>query len=505
MSSRRITIAAAVLLAFLPALPVILGGCESKPSEPVFDNIFDPEGPLLGDPLNVHAALGDTAINVTWDQPQGFGIALYEVSHSNGYGAIYDFFRTAEHTTAPFGSIIYPNPEPTMDHYFRVTAKTIEEDFIVISYQTPGNVVTPPRVIVGDGSGSTPTRNLTLSVTVSSGDNLLVADNEEFSGGLQFPVTEPGSAQDIPWDLGAADSNGVRKEIFVKALGDEGESAVFAGTVEIDFQPAFTILGAPATVASRRVELAIPSEGVLQMRFANTAGSLVDSPWLEGAAVLPEFELLDTLNPQVVYAEFAGDFGFISPVMKTSVAGNPLTDAVFSVDPEGIAYDPVVNLRCSALATLMRFTEGPDFTGVPWHDYAEDFAFVLSPGAGRKTIFGQFRNDFTDSPILAASVDYIESPLAVGFLAPAGGEILTGGVFLEIHGWALAASGGAAVDSVKIDTGDGAGFIRSEGLEDWSLAWTVPVVVAETPLVLRARAWATADSATTQISVSVIP
>ena len=103
MSTRRTTVIAALLLAFLPTLPFILGGCESKPAEPVFDNIFDPEGPELGDPLNVRASLGDTSITVSWDQPQSFGIAFYEISHSNSYGSGYEFFEIVPHTTLPTG------------------------------------------------------------------------------------------------------------------------------------------------------------------------------------------------------------------------------------------------------------------------------------------------------------------------------------------------------------------------------------------------------------------
>ncbi|MBU8872072.1 MAG: fibronectin type III domain-containing protein [Gemmatimonadales bacterium] len=524
MSTSRITLIAAFLLTFLPALSIILGGCESNPAEPVFDNIFDPEGPELGDPLHVMATYSDTSITVIWDQPQDFGIAFYEISHSNSYGSGYEFFESVDHTDLSSGFLAYPNPEPTTEHYFHVLAITHGGDFLLASYQKPGSVITPPRVLMGDDNGSSPTRYLTLSITVSSEDELVLADNEDFENPLQIPVIEPGTAQEVTWDLGTAEANDEMKFIFVKALTGTTESKVFADSVKVDFQPAFSVNkglqsaftapGDTAFVPTFEVDLDIPLSGVQRMRFALSAEALDNSTWLAVAlpdSILRDFELVNTLEAQVIYGEFEGDFGFNSPIIEVVVSGDDLTDAQFSLDLGEAAFvdNPLVTLECSAVATEMRFSENPDFTDLAWMDYEDSHDFELNPGAGHKTIYGQFRNDFVDSRILVANINvYIEQSVAVWFLEPTDGTVLIGGTTLDIRGSTAMAVEGAKVDSVKIDLGNGEGFHIVELEEDlinWFLTWDVPVVEEETQIILRVRALADPDSATADISVTVIP
>ena len=509
MSIRRFTVTAAFLLALAPFAFFLLGGCESKPSEPVFDNGFDPEGPLLGDPLDVRATLGDTAITVIWTEPQGYNISFYEVSHSSTYGSGYECVEAVAHTGTGLGLAYYPHPEPTAPHYFRVVAMKDDGSYMLASYQTPAGLTTPPNVVLGDGSGSTATRHIQLAITVSTGDQLLIADNEQFDNALQIAVVEPGVAQTVDWDLGLADSNRVWFPFYVQALDGTEESEVFIDSLRVNFQPGFTVENGAATVATSSVTLTIPADGVVQMRFASSSEALAGATWLTGAAELPAFELIDTLNPQTVYGEFVGDFGFNSPVMEADVAGDPLTDISFAIDlARDITNDPVLVLLCDATATQVRFGESPDFETSAWRDYADTLDFTLSTGSGAKTIYAQFRNDFVDSELLSAEIEYIEQPLAVGFLAPLDGQPLTAGSSQVMRGWADA-TGTAEIDSVKVELGDGAGFVNVIGTESWELPWAAPALADTSAdadaeeLILRARAWSGVDTATAQITVTI--
>lgn len=503
MTERRKSIAAALLLAVLSAGALLLGGCESKPAEPVFDNVFDPEGPLLGDPLFVFATRNDTSIVVSWAQRQGFSIALYEVSHSTSYGSGYELFSTVLHTDATSGRTYFVDPAPTTEHYFKVLALTADDDYAFISYQKPGSFVTPPHVVLGNDKGTSPTRYLPVSVTVANGDSILVADNVEFLGAQRLPVEEYDTPLDLVWDLGPAEANGGFRHVFVRAVGSPAEDVTFGDSIKIDFRPAFTVLDKPATVATIAVDLAVPIEGVLQMRFATAAEDLATRAWLAPAEILSGFELQDTLNPQVIYGEFEGDFGFTSPVIEYAVAGDPLTGATFDVDlgSAPVSLNPVVTLTCTARATHMRFSEGQDFTLVPWLPYEAAPTFALSAGVGSKTIYGQFHNEFTDSPVSTATVEYIQQEVAVGFLAPTPDRNMTAGAPFRIAGWAAAA--GTSVDSVKVELGDGLGFVAATGTEDWMYDWDVPEAEEDTPLILRVRAWAGADSVTAQTGVTI--
>jgi hypothetical protein len=88
-------------------------------------------------------------------------------------------------------------------------------------------------------------------------------------------------------------------------------------------------------------------------------------------------------------------------------------------------------------------------------------------------------------------------------MAPQDGDTLQAGASLQVRGTAF--GGGAALDSVQVNLGDGLGFRDVTGLATWSHLWSVPVVPADSLFTLRARAWAGTDSATVVAEVIVVP
>lgn len=504
--SRRII--AALLFAALTgaAALALLGGCENTPAEPVFDNIFDPAGPGDGDPLNLFASLGDTAIILNWVQPQGYGISYYEISHSLNPFDTYQIVGTVEQSTSGAGLFLYPRPTPTATHYFKIQAFDADGRYTQISDQAPAVRSTPPRVTIGSGSGKTASRFITLNVLVSAGDSLRISNHRDFSDEVRVAVDEAGVVQAIPWLLPMAARNDTTLTVRVLAFPWTGAADTAAVGVKVDFTPDFTVAGSPATVASRAVTLNItPSTGLIFMRFAVPGESLEDQPWVHGADD-HALTLADDANPQTVLGEFLGDFGF-SYSASLTVTPDLLTGASFSLDlPENrVTLLPAVTVLPDAAATRMRFSESLDFGGAPWVDYAATAQVTLSPTAGRKIIYGQFGNDWAESAVLSDFVIYLEQLLAVEILAPGHGQEVPGGGSLQVLGTATAPAGAAAVDSVKFDAGGGAGFRAVTGTEQWSFLWEVPTVTAATPRILRARAWAAGDSVTTSITVTLVP
>ncbi len=151
----------------------------------------------------------------------------------------------------------------------------------------------------------------------------------------------------------------------------------------------------------------------------------------------------------------------------------------------------------------MRFSTRPDFLAATWQTYADTAQIDLDPEEGQQTIYAQYRNDWTDSAILTDTVIHVLQSASVGFLAPLDSQIILGGAPLQIRGFSTGATAKAAVDSVRIDLGDGAGFRDVTGTSDWSYMWDVPHFEADTNLALRARAWAAGDSATAAITLTV--
>ncbi len=487
------------------AVLAILPGCESKPSAPVFNNPFDPSGPYGGDPLQLSANVVDGGILLLWNQPQGYGITTYDISHSFDAASGFDYVATVDATSAPTNQFTYPDPDPTSVHYFKVQAFNESGSFTLVADLPPTFVATGPALAVnGDPVGKkVPSRQVLLTVTVSSQDSILIAASADFSDARSYPVATPGVGQDILWELPPA-AQGDTLTLFAKGYTGSFASAITVRDLIVDFAPGFNVIGKPATVPTRQVDLAIDTAGVQQMRFALDEDDLAGAAWLPADSTLTGFVLGPSAVPQTIHGEFQGDFGF-NATSTWDVAPDLLQDTSFALElPDGdVTSATTVTGINQAGATLMRFSTRPDFLGAPWRDYADTTAITLDEAEGLQTIYAQYRNDWADSDILTDTVVHVLQPVTVGFLAPLDGQVVLGGVPLQIQGHSNGSQGKAAIDSVAVDLGDGNGFQPVSGTDPWSYLWDVPRFDADTPLTLRARAWAADDSATAVIGVTV--
>ncbi len=500
--TRLLTILWPVAIAVL-ALGLLLG-CESTPTAPSFQNPFDPSGPDGGDPLDLTATVVGNTIILSWNQPQGFGISSYSISHSVDTANNFEFVTSVEQTEKPKLSFIYADPDPTRIHYFKVQAFNAAGDFTFVADQTPAFVATGPAIAVeGNPVGKmVASRHVHLTVTVSSQDSILMAGSPDFSSAVSFPVTQPGSEQAIIWDLPAA-AQGDTFHLYAKGYTGTFASAVTVRDLIVDFSPEFHIVGKPATVPARHVDLEIEELGVEQMRFATTQAALATAAWLPADSTLTGFALDASAVSQTIYGEFQGDFGFNATGTWNA---NPdlMQNAAFRLAlPAGdVTAATTVTGISTANAIQMRFSTQPDFLSSPWQTYADTAAIVLDAAEGLQTIYAQYRNDWTDSAILTDTVVHILQPVSVGFLAPLDGQVVLGGVPLQILGYSTDSQGKAAVDSLQLDLGDGAGFRSVTGTDSWSYLWDVPRFESDTNVTLRARAWAAGESSTTTIGVT---
>lgn len=502
MSFRRTT-TVAFLLALLALVSLsMLAGCESKPDAPAFSNPFDPDGPSDGDPFELMATLGDTNITLVWKNLSGYDLASYEVLHSLNFFGEFFTIGTVEAGDLPVVTFNYSDPDPTANHYFIIQAQNTAGEFTMTSHVVPTLVATPARVVINDGSSNVESRHINIRMNVTSGDSLRINQSGHPDSEVVLAADESGAPVFYPWDLGSTLGNDTTLTINVvvqngSVLGDTNKV-----DLEVDFSPALSLSQGGSRVAQLFPLLAIETEGLVSMRFADSLENLENQPWIEGASTYSGYELIDSANPQTIHAEFLGDFGF-SYFTQFEVTPDLLTDASFQLvlPPDHISDAGTVMADCSANATLMRFNESLDFSVIPWIAYNDTATIVLSPEAGEKTIYAQYRNDFADSPILTDYVIHLLQPVEVAITAPAEGDIVWGGGVIRVQGTATAPSAIAPVDSVMFDGGEG--FVDVQGTDNWSYVWEVPRFEVDTSLSIRARAWSGQEYVTTVTNVLV--
>jgi len=503
MSVRRSCIVAFLLIVVWIALAGVFGGCTEKPTEPVFDNVFDPQAPGNGDPFDAQAFVAGDRVTVTWTKPAGFAIASLNIRHSTD-GQTYTTAGEVDSTKTYFE---YTEAVPTATNYFTVQAIDVDGKVSLLSNVTPAEIATPAFVVIGDGSGTTATRHVTLALQTSVGSAYVIADNESFSNADTVAADLENSVL-VDRNLGDAAANGDTLTVYVGVEHDLWTPPVAVNPVIVDFDPGFTVAGDPATVGTALVDLEVAAIGLTRMRFARSEEDLAAQSWTEvdadSVAVFEDFALDEDINTQTIYGEFESDFQF-AVVSDIEIVPDDLSTAGFSLRDGDITIDQQPVLICDAAATQMRFANAPDFTDAAWIDYADTTSFELSEGAGEKTIYGQFRNHWNDSAPSSVSVLLVDVPLYVSIVDPADGGVVTGGETYTVTGRSHRAGDTYTVDEVGFDRGENEGFQPTTGsVDNWTFSWNVPLLTEDTSWEVRARAHASdGDSATVAVTVTI--
>jgi hypothetical protein len=378
-----------------------LSGCESAPVPPAWDNPFDPTGPDDGDPLHLNILAVGGTINLTWDQPQGRGIAEYAISHTVHPDSAWTSVTRVAHTTGINNFYPYENATPTQSHWFRVQAMDEDGNAQLVDYATTTGTLLGPRVIINQDGSTVASRLLAVKVIVSRGTSLRVALGPAFSPEVTFPAAAAGDTAVLSLDAGAF-AQGDTVRVRVRSVDGAYSSVATIATAKVDFSPDFAIAGGGTIVASRTVTLSIPAAGIDQMRFANSEAGLAAASWTPGAGTHTELLLGAGETAQQIWGEFSGDFGFNS-VSHLTVTPDLLTGAAFRLEVPANRQTTTRDIRgiLTGKATQVRWSESPDLAAAPWQAHADTLDITLSEGAGTKTIYLQMRNDWRVSALLS--------------------------------------------------------------------------------------------------------
>ena len=487
-----------LLAALLAAAVLAVLACSSDPPAPLFDNPLDPDGAQHGDPFQVQALVTDDAVLVTWQDPGLENIAGYEVLRSLVRDGTYEVIGSSLATMFQDTTFV-----PDAVNYYKVRALDGNGVPTAVSLVTPAAVAVPP-VVRTTPAGETAVRVIGILVRSSVGDSAAVDSTTAFSSAVGATFAD-GDTVRLTWDLGPADSCGVVKRFYVRVFAGGVPTATVAESLTVAFHPALHLAGDPATVGRRRLDLVITGDGITTMRFAPDRNSLAGATWQPAATSYGDYVLAASLDSQIVYGEFRGEFGF-SVVESLTVVPDDLTGVTFTINGGAEATsDTTLALRCSAAATEMRYAETPAaLAATPWEPFSDTATLTHSGCAGDlyKTVYGQFRNDFVAaSEPVSAGIQWLPPEvLTVTLSVP---DTVTGGTTVTITGTARRGTCDDPLDTVELDTGDGWQVV--EGLTEWSRDWLPPVVTADSTVTLQARVLAGAAAATTSADVVITP
>ncbi len=480
-------------------------GCAHDLADPLFENPFDPGGPDGGDPFQILAIPSGNSVVVTWRQPDHPGVTEYAVLHSDDDNAFASVGTVNHLPAADENTFIHNEPVPNAVNYYKVMARDGEGNATAVSAVASAPVDMPPFFQIGDGSPSVASRFVTLAIKTIVGDSLDIAANDTFTGATTLATVPGDTTFAVDWNLGPAAGNSETKDLYLRCRTAADTSQVNHQSVLVSFLPSLSVVGNPATVADEYVDLAVSdTTGLVQMRFASHSDSLESTAWVPADSTYPDYRLADVMTEQTIYGEFESNFGF-SAIATCEIAPDDLSGVSFYLQSlagsQELTDSVEVVISSQAVALQMRFSENPSFVGVPWLTYAALDTFTLSEDEGEKVVYGQYRNFWTESPVLADWITYVAQPLEIGFHVPLDSTVVLGGSQLTVSGFARAATGGDPIDLVEVDLGQG--FVPATGTESWSVDWDVPVYTEDTELTLRARVTAGAETATGLLTVTV--
>lgn len=502
---KRITRLTLSVIILASATIASLGGCEKSADRLQPNNPFDPASESGGDGLQVRANLSGNSVILTWTQPADFDITHYTLYRAPSATGPFTGFAEVDHLAdSAVGTYIYKFPDPPSDNWFKVQATNLFGSASLLSLAVAAQADIGPVVIVGDTLSFIASRFTPLTITAAFGDSLLIGFDNVLLNPQRVATAGPGLPTVVDFDFGpAADDSTFHLKVL--AFDELGSTPTTALELPVTFAPRQTIAeGNRLKLATRINDLSIPSSGVIQMRFADSQANLASASWLPGADIYPAYQLADSANPQQIWGEYQGDFGF-NTTHSIDVRPDLLTTAAFilKIPSDRVVATPNVKVEFSASATELRISENPNFAAVPWQASVDSLTFQLSPDEGTKTIYTQFRNDWTQSQILSDYCVLISQGPDVNILVPGDGTIVPGGSTILVRGTSTAGTVTSGIDTLQVDFGDGQGFREVIGTEDWQLNWNVPLFAEDTQIVLRARVVADSLVVTDFITVTV--
>ena len=350
--NRKIIVSLIILLTILTT--TLLLTCTQKPTEPLNDNPFDPKNTTTcGDPFRLTAQIANGGITLTWNKPAVAGLANFKIYRSEQESSGYSALQQVGAATTQYVDQTVQNGH---SYWYRVTALNSSGRETAMTNTAAVNIKTDPVLVINGGAQYTPTRQVNLTILANTAQQMMLSNSADFSGAQWEPYATSKS-----WTLPTGEGE---KTVYLKVKYDNGqESAVVsAGILPQPMNPAIVINNNDNFTVTRDVTLQLTATAAIEMIIGN------DSTF-SSKSVVNRGRTISTPAKQPKGIKHS-----------KSLKKHPFKAKLENVDiRKNKKNSPALN------------TSGAKND---WEPFSETKSWTLKTGAGTKTVYAKFRNDF---------------------------------------------------------------------------------------------------------------
>jgi len=373
-------------LAIFASLAVLILQCEKQPAKPEYDNPLDPGNPATGgDPFALTAEIGGGGVQLWWQ-------AVTSVGSMEGYN-IYrkidadSYLLLMEISGNTVNSYIDSDISNGHSYSYYIVARDTA-GLESVSNTAVVDVNSQPVLSIDDTGGYTPSRTVNLTMLAFGAAKMQIG-TPDLTGAVWVDYAATSSIQ-----LSTGEGMKIVQARFAYPDGDT--SVVTSDTTfPMAMDASFNIENGAQYTETREVAVFSSAQGQnlsMKMSEDSTFAGLDWSDFADSS----QFVLSTGEGVKTVYIRFRNDFEAESGILQDSIepqAMNPsfniAHNAQYTPSTQVWLFPTVTgaNIQC-------KFSENSGFTGALWQDYADSASFTLSSGAGAKTVYAKFMNDF---------------------------------------------------------------------------------------------------------------
>ena len=378
--------------------------CEKQPSSPVYDNPLDPQNPGTGgDPFELSAEISGGGITLTWNPVININSETYRIFRKLD---LEDFELCFETDSLAQTSWVDTNISNGYRYIYYISVFDDSGEQIN-SYNTEIEIHAEPIFSIDDDDGFTSQINVYLTILTVGAEKMQIAFSD--TALIASPWVDYQTKVSLVLTLGEG-----AKTVFGRFAYTNGDTSEIVSdtTCPAPMNPSIIIDNDLLYTAAREVQLSLSAGGAAWIRISNdTLPDSLGTPeqWIPYAETI-DWELSSGEGSKTVWVEFRSEFE-ITEAASDSILPLPISaECNINHGAEFTASRQVWIFPQGAGENLqMMFSEDQSFSGVSWEDWADSTEFVLSTGAGIKTVYGRFINDFAIVEDCEASI----SPLAM--------------------------------------------------------------------------------------------